>query len=100
MSPGCRRVRNSPARGSRTGRPFGNFRTRESGAPGGWPIAPVASRGGRALAYPARVVDLATVARHPVDAAGAAEVPLFLFPGPEDAFPRWHCASNDRSDTR
>lgn len=54
------------------------------GAPGGWPMAPVASHAGRQLRYPAGVADLQAVAGRPFDPQRAAEVPLFFFVGADD----------------
>lgn len=54
------------------------------GAPGGWPIAPVASHAGRQLRYPAGVADLRTVAGRPFDRRRAAAVPLLFFLGADD----------------
>lgn len=54
------------------------------GAPGGWPMAPVASYHGQALTYPAGVADMRAVSGHAFDRAKAAEVPLFLFLGSDD----------------
>lgn len=47
------------------------------GAPGAWPMAPVASHHGHALTYPAGVADMRAISGHVFDRAKAAEVPLF-----------------------
>jgi hypothetical protein len=62
----------------------GRVKAATIGAPGGWPIAPVASHAGRRLRYPAGVADLREVAGRPFDRRRAAAVPLFFFLGAED----------------
>ena len=54
------------------------------GAPGGWPIAPVASYGGEALPYPVGVADLEELTGAPFDAAGFAAVPKLFVLGSLD----------------
>lgn len=54
------------------------------GAPGGWPIAPVAKAGVDPLPYPAGIADLAALTGKPFDAAAFARVPQYLYMGDAD----------------
>lgn len=54
------------------------------GAPGGWPIAPVAEYKGRKLTYPAGIADVKDIAGKSVDIESVRKVPLFLFLGDQD----------------
>ncbi|HWS78969.1 MAG TPA: hypothetical protein VN205_11420 [Thermomonas sp.] len=54
------------------------------GAPGGWPIAPMAKVGVEALPYPAGIADLAALTGQPFDAAAFARVPQYLYLGAAD----------------
>ncbi len=62
----------------------GRVKAASVGAPGGWPIAPVAAHEGRRLRYPVGVADLREVAGAPFDRRRAARVPMFLFLGADD----------------
>lgn len=55
-----------------------------AGAPGGWPIAPVASWNGQTLAYPAGVGDLASVSGQPFNEAAYRRVPQLIVMGDMD----------------
>ena len=54
------------------------------GAPGGWPIAPVAKVGIAALPYPSGIADLETLTGKPFDAVAFARVPQLLYMGDAD----------------
>jgi pimeloyl-ACP methyl ester carboxylesterase len=54
------------------------------GAPGGWPIVPVAVYKGRLLRYPVGVADLAELVGAPFGAAAFRRVPLFYYLGDRD----------------
>lgn len=55
------------------------------GAPGGWPIAPLArTTHGEALPYPAGVADLQALTGRPFDAAAFARVPQLVYMGDAD----------------
>lgn len=63
----------------------GRVRAVAAGAPGGWPIAPVArTAGGEALPYPAGIADVQALTGRPFDAAAFARVPQFLYMGDAD----------------
>ena len=62
----------------------GRVRAASIGAPGGWPIAPVAKVGVEALPYPAGIADLEALTGQPFDAAAFARVPQYLYLGAAD----------------
>lgn len=55
-----------------------------AGAPGGWPIAPLASFNGESLPYPAGVSDLETLTGKPFDSETLKSVPQLIFMGSLD----------------
>jgi hypothetical protein len=55
-----------------------------SGAPGGWPMAPVSEEGGEALPYPVGADDLQTLTGRALDAAALRKVSHFFFLGADD----------------
>lgn len=54
------------------------------GAPGGWPIAPVAEYEGKALTFPAGVGDLKVITGRKFDIKQVRKVPMFMILGAED----------------
>lgn len=62
----------------------GRVRAASIGAPGGWPIAPIAKVGVDPLPYPAGIADLQALTGTPFDAAAFARVPQYFYLGAAD----------------